>query len=73
MQHTTQHTDGARAVRLADIPRGEYFKRKPDALKVYRRGEYERSARKYYAEDCDDISRAPLMRGDAIVFVGFTY
>ena len=61
------------AALIKDLPRGEFFKRKPDAIKVYRRGEYERSSRKYQADDCDDICRELLLKGSTVVYIGFDY
>jgi hypothetical protein len=58
---------------LKDLPKGEYFKRKPDAKKVYQRGEYCRSRRKYQADDCDDICRELVLKGSTVVYIGFTY
>lgn len=60
-------------VKMRDIKKGEFFKRKADAKKVYIRGEYCRSTRKYIGDDTDDISREILIKGDALVYVGFTY
>lgn len=61
------------AALLKNLPAGEFFKRKPDAIKVYRRGEYCRSRRKYQADDCDDICRELLLKGDTVVYIGFDY
>ena len=61
------------AALLKDLPAGEFFKRKPDARAVYRRGEYCRSRRKYQADDCADICRELLLKGNTIVYIGFDY
>lgn len=60
-------------VQLKDLPRGEFFKRKPNANKVYVRGEYFRPERKYSCDDWDDISRDILLRGSTIVYTEFTF
>lgn len=59
---------------VADLPVGEYFKlsNKPSA-KVWKRAAFDRSARSYWAEDCEDISNGKLVKGSRVVFVGFTY
>ena len=61
------------AALLKDLPRGEFFKRKPEARTVYRRGEYCQSRRKYQADDCADICRELLLKGNTIVYIDFEY
>jgi len=58
---------------LRDVPRGEFVKLNKGGKKVYRKGDYDRSSRKYTLLDCDDISNARFVYADKIVFVGFTY
>lgn len=58
---------------IRTVAKGEYVKRKPDAAKVYKRGEYCRVSKKYALIDCDDINRIVYLKGDAPVHVGFTY
>ena len=65
--------DDAGFRKLSDLKRGEAFKRKADARKVYRKGDYDRSERKYACDDEDDISRSIYLKGDALVYVGFDY
>ena len=65
--------DDAGFRKVSDLKKGEYFKRKPDARKVYRKGDYDRAERKYECGDTDDISRAIYLKGDALVYVGFDY
>tara|TARA_Y100000114_G_C11678900_1_gene287614 strand:- start:169 stop:360 length:192 start_codon:yes stop_codon:yes gene_type:complete len=59
--------------KLKNVPRGEFLKRKPEHKKVYTRGEYDRSFKKYRIDDWDDISRDMLVDGDTLVWVGFTF
>lgn len=61
------------ARKLRDVKRGEFIKRKPNANKVFTKGEYDREFKKYRCNDQDDISRDILLRGSTIVYVGFTY
>ena len=65
--------DDAGFRKVSDLKKGEYFKRKPDARKVYRKGDYDRAERKYECGDTDDINRAIYLKGDALVYVGFDY
>ena len=58
---------------ISSLRLGAYFKRKPDAKKVYRRGDYDRSERTYAGLDTDDISRSIALKGDTRVYVGFDY
>ena len=60
-------------VELRKVPAGEFLKRKPDSQKVYTRGEYDRSFKKYRINDWDDISRDMLISGDMPVYIGFTF
>lgn len=61
------------SIKLKDVPRGEFVKRKPDAKSVYTRGEFNRSAKKYTLDDEMDISRAVYLKGETIVYIGFDY
>lgn len=65
--------DDAGYRKLSDLKRGEFFKRKADARKVYRKGDYDRAERKYEGLDTDDINRAVYLKGDTLVYVGFDY
>jgi small nuclear ribonucleoprotein (snRNP)-like protein len=58
---------------IKTIKKGEYIKRKPDAKAVYIRGEYCRISKAYSCIDADDMNREIFIKGDKIVFVGFTY
>tara|TARA_R100000951_G_scaffold23673_2_gene19911 strand:- start:2687 stop:2878 length:192 start_codon:yes stop_codon:yes gene_type:complete len=62
-----------KAIKLKDVKRGEFIKRKPDANKVFTKGEYDREFKKYRCDDQDDISRDSLLGGSTTVYVGFTY
>lgn len=60
-------------VNIEDVPRGEFFRRKPDARKTYTRGDYCRFERKYIGDDWDDISRCIYLKKGAQVWVGFDF
>lgn len=74
MENTTALTGTGNFSAVRSLPCGEYFKLsdKPSA-KVWKLGKYDRSARGYWADDCDDISNGKLLKGSRVVFVGFTY
>ena len=55
------------------VKRGEYFKRKPDARSVYRRGEYDRSTKRISATDFEDMNREVFLNPDTLVHVDFTF
>ena len=59
---------------IKDLPKGEFFKRKPDANKVYQRDDYNRAAKKYDCRDMLDVWGNGLqLKGDTVVYIGFDY
>ena len=64
---------GLQAVQLKDVKKGEYIKRKPDAKKVFTKGEYCRFDKKYSCDDWEDISRCIMLKGSTIVYIGFDF
>lgn len=58
---------------LKDLPKGEFFKLKPDAKRVYMRGDYDRSEKKYDCGAFDDIGYSRMFDGKKLVFAGFTF
>lgn len=72
--------DGEGFHKLSDLKKGEYFKRKPDARSVYQKGDYDRSVKKYECESAQayrsfgsGIGNPIYLKGDTLVYVGFTY
>jgi hypothetical protein len=65
--------DSAHYRKLSDLKKGEFFKRKADARKVYRKGDYDRADRKFACDDASDISGGAYLKGDTLVYVGFDY
>jgi hypothetical protein len=62
------------SAQLKDLPKGEFFKRKPDASKVYQRAEYNREAKKYNCTDMLDVWGNGLqLKGTTLVYIGFDY
>jgi hypothetical protein len=59
--------------KVEDIKQGEYVKRKPDAHKVYKRGEYDRAEGKYELQDTDDHCRYIYVKKGTMLDTGFTY
>lgn len=60
-------------IKLKDVKKGEYFKRKADAKKVFIRGDYVREDKKFECQDFDDINHFVYLKGDTLVFVGFEF
>ena len=64
-------------VELRSLKKGEVFKRKADAQKIYIKEHYNRAdswgPASYCCTDWDDIGRSIQMKGAALVFVGFDY
>lgn len=58
---------------IANIPKGEYFKRQDSTKVVYVRGEYDRSTKRVSAHKADDINCEVFFKPTCPVFVGFTY
>ena len=58
---------------VKDLPKGEFFVRKAGAKRVYKRGDYDRSSKRFSCIDELDFCREMLLRGDTVVYVGFTY
>jgi hypothetical protein len=61
------------AAKLKDIPVGEYFKRKPEAKQVYKKGAYDKSTKDYECMKAEDISAGMYLKGSTVVYIGFTY
>jgi len=60
-------------MQLKDVPQGEFVRRKLDAKVTYVRAEYDRSFKKYFLNDWNDISRQIMLNGSTLVWVGFEY
>lgn len=58
--------------RVEDIKRGEYVTRKPGG-KVYERGEYDRTSRKFSLVDALDMNREIFVKKGTLLHVGFSY
>ena len=60
-------------VKLKDCKQGEYIMRKPNSKKVYIKHDYDRSTKRYSLMDTEDINRSIWLKGNTLVFIGFTY
>lgn len=59
---------------IKDLKRGEFFRLTPsDTAPVWVRGEYSREAKKYSTHRFDDVNHEWLLRGEQLVWVGFTF
>lgn len=59
---------------IRSLKRGEFFRLTPsDTTPVWVRGEYSREAKKYSTHRFDDVNYERLLRGDQLVWVGFTF
>lgn len=63
-----------RTAAIKDLKRGEYFRLTDSNMApVWVRGEYSREAKKYSTHRFDDVNHERLLRGDRVVWVGFTF
>ena len=64
-------------VKIKDLKKGEYFTRKPvmypKDCQVFIRDDYERSSKKYYCLRFSDINDCLMLKGETIVYTGFTF
>ena len=62
---------------ICSVAKGDYVRRirknGKAMLKVYRKDVYDRSLKKYWLDDTDDISNAIAVKPNTLVLVGFTY
>ena len=58
---------------LKDLPRGEFVKLNEKAKKVWMKGSYLPTSKKYELMDPEDINGFKYVSGDKPVVYGFTY
>lgn len=59
---------------IRSLKRGEFFRLTPsDTAPVWVRGRYSREAKKYSTHRFDDVNHERLLRGNRVVWVGFTF
>jgi hypothetical protein len=60
-------------VPLKNLPKGEYFKRKPDSNKVWIKGDYDRYMKKFLCGAFDDISQGMYLKPTTPVYTEFEF
>jgi hypothetical protein len=60
-------------ITLKNVKPGDYVKRKSDAVKVYIKGDYDRTTKSFELVDVEDINRVIYIKANKPVYVGFTY
>lgn len=58
---------------LNKISKNDYFKRKIDSNKIYKKSHYDRSTKTFSCFNVDDINNEIFIKSNKIVFTGFTY
>lgn len=58
---------------IKSLKKGDFFKLKESANRVYVRGEYDRSTRKYACLAFDDVCYERMFKGEKLVFTEFTF
>lgn len=65
-----------RMIALRDVPKGEYVRRTMNPTikpKTYIKGDYDRASKTFELQDTDDMNRTVNLKGDKLVYIGFTY
>lgn len=58
---------------IKEVKKGEFIKRKPDATRVYIKGDYDRASKSFSCIAYDDINQEIFIKANKKVFVGFTF
>lgn len=58
---------------IKNLKKGEFFKRKEGAGRVYVKGDYDRSTKSYSCTAYDDINQEIFIKANKKVVVGFTF
>tara|TARA_R100000234_G_scaffold94264_1_gene62484 strand:- start:812 stop:1003 length:192 start_codon:yes stop_codon:yes gene_type:complete len=61
------------AIKIEDVKKGDFIRRKPDAKTTFTKGDYCRFEKKYELGDWDDISRSVYLKKGTIVYIDFTF
>ena len=59
--------------KVSDLTKGEYFTLRPNTEVVYVKGPYDKSAKAWMCPKAEDFCIARILKGDTIVYTGFTY
>jgi hypothetical protein len=68
----TQYDTSLKPVTVKSLKKGTFFQRKPMGP-VYVRDDYDPSTKKFNIFRADDINAFALVRGEMMVYTGFTY
>ena len=64
-------------IKLKNLKRGEFFTRKPlefpKESQVFIKAEYDRTEKRYFCERWNDICDGIMLKGETIVYIGFTF
>ena len=60
-------------VKLSEVKKGDYIKRKSDSKQVWIRDDYAREVKKYILINVDDIGHSMNLKGSTLVFIEFEY
>ena len=61
------------ALPIKQVKKGDFIKRKSDSLKVYIKGDYDRSLKGFWITDYFDISHSMILKSNKIVFNDFIF
>lgn len=59
--------------KLKELKRGEFFKLKETSNRVYIKGEYDRSEKRYCCTAWDDANAWRMLDGNKLVYAGFVF
>nr|DAL26549.1 MAG TPA_asm: hypothetical protein [Caudoviricetes sp.] len=63
-----------RTIAIKNLKRGDFFRTiDSNTAPVWVRGNYSREAKKYSTHLFDDVNHERLLRGNQVVWVGFTF
>lgn len=58
---------------IETVKKGDFFKRKPEAKKVFVKQNYNASVKKYSANDFEDINAWQYFKKGVLVFIDFEF
>ena len=58
---------------LKDVKIGDFLIRKPTSTKVFTREAYDHSIKRFCLSDVMDTNKSLYLKGNTIVYIGFTY
>ena len=58
---------------LKDLDKGEFFKLTPDSKKVWVKGDYDRSQKKFSCINAENINNERFFKSSQVIWQGFEY